>query len=75
MIKYYIIAILSQLLVENLIMTPRKPTRTLEDQKKIVHMNFETTKELRNAFKSKVAMNGKSVRQVLEELMKEYIKK
>ncbi|WP_172593951.1 hypothetical protein [Candidatus Rickettsiella viridis] len=56
-------------------MTPRKPTRTLEDQKKIVHMNFETTKELRNAFKSKVAISGKSVRQVLEELMKEYIKK
>lgn len=53
----------------------RKPTRTLEDQRKIVHMNFETTKELRNAFKSKVAINGKSAREVLEELMKEYIKK
>lgn len=43
------------------------------DQKECFSVSL--TIKLRNVFKSKVDMNGKSVRQVLEDLMKEYIKK
>lgn len=56
-------------------MTPRKPTKTEKDRQNTTNMNFETTISLRNAFKAKVAMHGKTVKQVLEDFMKEYIKK
>lgn len=57
-------------------MTLKKYTRQKNDgKKKIINMNFETSEELRNAFKSKVAIKGKTVRDVFEEFMKEYIKK
>ena len=57
-------------------MTLKKSTRQQnEGKKKIINMNFETSEELRNAFKSKVAMKGKTVRDVFEAFMKEYIKK
>ena len=57
-------------------MTLKKHTRQKNDgKKKIINMNFETSEELRNAFKSKVAIKGKTVRDVFEEFMKEYIKK
>jgi hypothetical protein len=45
-----------------------------KDQK-LVHMNFVVSEELRNSFKAKIAMKGKTVRDVFEEFMKEYIKK
>lgn len=57
-------------------MTLKKSIRQQnEGKKKIINMNFETSEELRNAFKSKVAMKGKTVRDVFEAFMKDYIKK
>ncbi|MDQ8039280.1 MAG: plasmid partition protein ParG [Rickettsiella sp.] len=44
-------------------------------KKKRFNMNIETSDELRKAFKAKVVMNGKTVKDVIEEFMKEYIKK
>ena len=41
---------------------------------KLVRMNFEVSEHLRNAFKAKVASQGKKVKYVLAELMEEYIK-
>jgi hypothetical protein len=38
-------------------------------------VNFETSEELRNAFKAKLASKGKTARDIFEEFMKEYIKK
>ncbi len=56
-------------------MSPKKSTRTENERKKTINMNFETSQELRNAFKAKVASEGKTVRDIFEEFMKEYIKK
>ncbi len=46
-----------------------------EKEDTLVRMNFEVSKKLRNSFKGKVATEGKKVKYVLAEFMKEYIKK
>lgn len=46
-----------------------------QNEGNLVRMNFETSEELRNAFKSKVAKQGKKVKDVLSAFMREYIKK
>lgn len=56
-------------------MAIKRSSQSLKTQGKQVHVNFLVSEELRNEFKSKVAMKGKTVRDVLEALMKEYIKK
>ncbi len=53
----------------------KKTTILLSEKKKRFNMNIETSDELRKSFKAKVAMNGKTVKDVIEEFMKEYIKK
>jgi len=45
-----------------------------ESEGSLVRMNFETPEDLRNAFKSKVAKQGKKVKDVLSAFMREYIK-
>jgi hypothetical protein len=53
----------------------RKSSQHSKNTSKQVHVNFIVSEELRNSFKSKTAMKGKQVKAVLEEFMKEYIKK
>jgi chorismate mutase len=45
------------------------------EKRTLVRMNFEVNKELRNAFKAKVAREGKNVKEVLIEFMIEYVNK
>lgn len=47
---------------------------TEPEEGNLVRMNFEVSEELRNAFKAKVAHQGKKVKDVLAAFMKEYIK-
>lgn len=50
--------------------------RVFESKKeRLVHMSFVVPESLRNKFKGKVSTQGKKMQEVLEELMKEYIKK
>lgn len=44
-----------------------------KNHEKMVRINFEVPKELRNAFKSKVAQQGKKVKDVLAEFMADYV--
>lgn len=53
----------------------KKTSSPISDKKKRFNMNIETSDELRKAFKAKVVMNGKTVKEVIEDFMKEYIKK
>lgn len=53
----------------------QKTTSPISEKKKRFNMNIETSDELRKAFKAKVVMNGKTVKDVIEEFMREYIKK
>ena len=46
-----------------------------EFKERLVHMSFVVPESLRNKFKGKVSTEGKKMQEVLEELMKEYIKK
>jgi hypothetical protein len=39
----------------------------------VVRMNFEISEELRNAFKSKTAKQGKKVKDVLVQFIAEYV--
>lgn len=41
----------------------------------LVRMNFEVSEKLRNQFKGKVVTQGKKVKDVLAEFMRDYIKK
>lgn len=56
-------------------MVVKKSAQLPKTQDKQVHVNFLVSESLRNEFKSKVATKGKTVRDVLEAFMKEYIKK
>jgi hypothetical protein len=56
-------------------MTGKKKTSSFEEKDNLVRMNFEVSGKLRNAFKGKVGAEGKKVKDVLAEFMKEYIKK
>ena len=55
-------------------MVGKKKVRNLDEKDTLVRMNFEVSKKLRNSFKGKVATEGKKVKYVLAEFMKEYIK-
>ncbi len=50
-----------------------KEVRNKEDEGDLVRMNFEVSEKLRNAFKSKVASQGRKVKDVFAIFMKEYI--
>lgn len=52
-------------------MIPKKPTPKTNDT---AHMSFGVPVELRNAFKAKVASQGKKVGTVLVALIEEYVK-
>lgn len=56
-------------------MSVKKSSEKIKPSNRQVHVNFLVSEELRNTFKSKAAMKGKRVKDVLEEFMKEYIKK
>lgn len=43
-------------------------------EEELVRIGFDVPISLRNEFKSKVAMQGKKVRDVLESYMREYVK-
>lgn len=45
-----------------------------EQEETLTRMNFEIPITLRNAFKAKVAMQGKKVKEVFADFMKQYIK-
>jgi hypothetical protein len=50
-----------------------KEVKNKEDEGNIVRMNFEVSEKLRNAFKSKIASEGKKVKDVFATFMKQYI--
>ena len=54
-------------------MTSKKTTHQGKDES--IHMSFDAPLELRNAFKAKIASQGKTVREVLVSLMEEYLKR
>jgi hypothetical protein len=56
-------------------MTPRKSLRTFKEKNELVRVSFEVSKEIRSAFKSKIAIQNKTLRDVFVDFMKEYIKK
>jgi hypothetical protein len=56
-------------------MTPRKSLRTANEKKQLVRVSFEVSREIRSAFKSKLAIQNKTLRDVFVDFMKEYIKK
>jgi hypothetical protein len=56
-------------------MTDKKSFSEQTKKEKLVHMSFVVRESLRNKFKGKVSTQGKKMQEVLEELMKEYIKK
>lgn len=45
-----------------------------ENDEDLVRINFEVPIQLRNAFKAKVASEGKKVKDVLVDLMLDYLK-
>lgn len=45
------------------------------EQEEYTRITFEISKKLRNSFKSKVASEGKTIKEVLLELVEEYVKK
>lgn len=51
-----------------------KEVKNKEDEENIVRMNFEVSEKLRNAFKAKVASQGKRVKDVFAVFMEEYVK-
>ena len=51
-----------------------KEVKNKEDEGNIVRMNFEVSEKLRNAFKAKVASQGKKVKDVFATFMTEYVK-
>lgn len=57
-------------------MNKKKPTSSQPSpqQESLVRVNFEVSENLRNAFKSKTAHQGKKVKDVLAEFMKDYVK-
>jgi hypothetical protein len=55
-------------------MTDKKSSLN-QTKEKLVHMSFVVPESLRNKFKGKVSTEGKKMQEVLEDLMKEYIKK
>lgn len=44
------------------------------EQEEFTRITFEISKKLRNSFKSKVAAEGKTIKDVLLELVGEYVK-
>ena len=56
-------------------MSAKKSSQVKQKTGKLVHMSFVVSEDLRNIFKGKVSTQGKKMQEVLEELMKEYIKK
>ena len=46
----------------------------IQNDEKTVHMSFELPVELRNAFKGKIASQGKTVKEVMVIIIEEYIK-
>lgn len=53
-------------------MVKKKSSRKKEPQ--LSHMSFELPVELRNTFKAKVASEGKLVKDVLIDLIQDYVK-
>lgn len=51
-----------------------KEVKINEKDENFVRMNFEVSEILRNAFKAKVASQGKRVKDVLATFMTEYVK-
>lgn len=51
-----------------------KEVKSTEDEGNVVRMNFEVSEQLRNAFKAKVASQGKKVKDVFAIFMAEYVK-
>lgn len=47
--------------------------KKIKNNEQMVRINFEVDEELRNAFKAKVARQGKKVKEVLADFMAEYI--
>ena len=56
-------------------MSVKKIPKVESEKKKRFTINVETSDELRKAFRAKVVMNGTTVKEVIEEFMKKYIKK
>jgi hypothetical protein len=46
----------------------------IQNDEKVVHMSFELPVELRNAFKGKIASQGRTVKEVMVMIIEEYIK-
>lgn len=46
----------------------------IKNDEKMVHMSFEIPAELRNAFKAKIASQGKTVKDVMVIIIEEYVK-
>ena len=55
-------------------MTTKKSSQQ-EKKNELVRMNFDLPEELRKAFKTKLAKEGKTSREVIVGFIKEYIKK
>lgn len=51
-----------------------KTVSKVEQEGKIVRLNFEISESLKNEFKSKAAKQGKKIKNVLIELVENYIK-
>ena len=56
-------------------MTPRKPMRTQQEKNELIRISFEVSAEVRKKFKAKLAAEGKTLKDVFVDFMKEYIKK
>jgi hypothetical protein len=56
-------------------MSAKKSSQVKQKTGKLVHMSFVVSEDLRNTFKGKVSTQGKKMQEVLEELMREYIKR
>ena len=46
----------------------------IKNDEKMVHMSFEIPVELRNAFKAKIASQGKTIKDVMVIIIEEYVK-
>lgn len=52
----------------------QQETEPVPQDESLVRVNFEVSEDLRNAFKSKTARQGKKVKDVLAEFMASYVK-
>lgn len=51
-----------------------KEVKNKDNEGNIVRMNFEVSEKLRNSFKSKIASQGRKVKDVFSAFMTEYVK-